>query len=153
VNIVRTIVWVLLLAVLLIFAVANWDQDVEVQIWDNLVWDTKLPAVVVVSFLIGLVPMWLLHRATQWRLQRKIGSLEASARAAALASTASAPGTAQPASTTGPALHGGVDDRSGSRAEPRPHSHAQTHLDPHPDGGEHRPGITARVDEFGKRVP
>ena len=83
-QIVRTIVWVLLLAVLLIFSINNWNP-VEVKIWEGLVLETKVPALVVLAFLLGLVPMWLLHRANKWQLQRRIGSLEAAARASALA--------------------------------------------------------------------
>jgi lipopolysaccharide assembly protein A len=80
-QIVRTIVWVLLLVAFLLFSFANWDERVVVQIWENLVWETKLPAVVVVAFLVGLVPMWLLHLATRWQYRRRIGSLEHAARA------------------------------------------------------------------------
>ena len=83
-HIVRVIVWVLLLAVLLIFSVTNWNP-IEVKIWEGLVLETKVPALVVVSFLLGLVPMWLLHRATKWQLHRRIASLEAAARSAAIA--------------------------------------------------------------------
>jgi uncharacterized integral membrane protein len=82
-QIVRTVVWVLLLIALLLFSVFNWNP-VGVKIWENLVVETKLPAVVVVAFLIGLVPMWLVHRATKWQLYRRIGSLENAARAAAM---------------------------------------------------------------------
>ena len=64
-KIVRTIVWVLLLVALLIFSVNNWSP-VEVKIWEGLVLETKIPALVVIAFLIGLVPMWLLHRASRW---------------------------------------------------------------------------------------
>ncbi|MFB0611148.1 LapA family protein [Aurantiacibacter poecillastricola] len=81
-QIVRTVVWVLLLVGLLLFSVANWT-DVTVRIWDGIVVDTKIPAIVIVSFLIGFVPMWMYHRASKWRLQRKIGSLENAARTAA----------------------------------------------------------------------
>ena len=49
-QIVRTIGWVLLLFSLLAFSFFNW-KPVEVQIWSNLVLETKLPALVVVSFL------------------------------------------------------------------------------------------------------
>jgi hypothetical protein len=82
-QIVRTIVWVLLLTALLVFSFANWDPTITVKIWTNLVVETKLPAIVVISFLIGFVPMWLLYRATKWQLTRRIGSLEATSRAAA----------------------------------------------------------------------
>jgi uncharacterized integral membrane protein len=83
-KIVRTIVWVLLLVALLIFSVNNWNP-VEVKIWEGLVLETKIPALVVIAFLIGLVPMWLLHRAARWNNERRIASLESAARASAMA--------------------------------------------------------------------
>lgn len=79
---VRTLFWVLILAALLIFSAFNWNP-VEVQIWTDLVLETKLPALVIVAFLLGLVPTWLLHRGTRWRLNRRISHLEAAARNAA----------------------------------------------------------------------
>jgi lipopolysaccharide assembly protein A len=79
-QIVRTIVWVVLLVLLLGFSFFNW-KPVEVQIWDNLILETKVPALVIVSFLLGLVPMWLIHRGSKWRLQRRIAGLETAARA------------------------------------------------------------------------
>ena len=81
---VRTIVWVLLFVALLIFSVNNWNP-VEVKIWEGLVLETKIPALVVIAFLIGLAPMWLLHRASRWNYDRRIASLENAARAAAMA--------------------------------------------------------------------
>ena len=90
-KIVRTIVWVLLLVALLIFSVNNWEPGVTVKIWDNLVVDTKLPAVVVLSFLIGLIPMWMVHRASRWNADRRIASLESAARASAMAAAAPPP--------------------------------------------------------------
>ena len=102
-QIVRTIGWVLLLFSLLAFSFFNW-KPVEVQIWSNLVLETKLPALVIISFLLGLVPMWLLHRASKWRAQRRINALEAATTrlatpappAAAAASPAAAPAPANP---------------------------------------------------------
>lgn len=82
-QIVRTIVWVVLLTALLVFSFANWDPTITVKIWRNLVVETKIPAIVIVSFLVGFVPMWLLYRANRWQLQRRIGSLEGTARQAA----------------------------------------------------------------------
>ena len=83
-QIVRTIVWVLLLVVLVIFSINNWSP-VEVKIWEGLVLETKIPALVVVSLLLGLVPMWLMHRVSQWYYKRRLGSLESAvARAAAM---------------------------------------------------------------------
>jgi hypothetical protein len=73
----RTIFWVLVIAVLAAFTAANW-QPVEVRIWEGLLLETRLPALVIIAFLFGLVPTWLLYRATRWRLLRRIANLEAS---------------------------------------------------------------------------
>ncbi|GGD54056.1 DUF1049 domain-containing protein [Erythrobacter arachoides] len=83
-QIVRTVIWVLLLVALLLFSIANWDPTVTVRIWQGIVVDTKIPAIVIVSFLIGFVPMWLYFRGSKWRLQRKVASLESAARTAAV---------------------------------------------------------------------
>ena len=99
-QIVRTIVWVVILAALLIFTAFNW-RPVEVQIWTNMVLETKIPALVIVAFLLGLVPMWLIHRGTKWRLQRRIAGLESAARANAKAAAAT-PLMTEPVAPTRP---------------------------------------------------
>lgn len=75
-QIVRTILWILLLVGVLAFSFGNWDRQIDVRIWPGIVWDTRVPALVVVSFLIGLVPMWLYHRGVRWRQSRRISALE-----------------------------------------------------------------------------
>ena len=84
-HIIRTIVWVLLLVAFVIFSMANWEPGITVRIWQNLVVETKLPAVMILSFLVGLVPMWLVYRANKWPLQRRVNALENAARPAAMA--------------------------------------------------------------------
>lgn len=74
-QIIRTIVWVVIVLALALFTLANW-QTVEVTIWSGLVLETKLPVLVIAAFLLGLVPAWLLHKLTRWRLGRRISSLE-----------------------------------------------------------------------------
>ncbi|MCL6251807.1 DUF1049 domain-containing protein [Altererythrobacter sp. KTW20L] len=81
-QVVRTVIWVLLLVALAIFTYANW-VPVTVRIWDNLLVDTMLPAIVMLSFAIGFVPMWLYHRAAKWQLHRRIAALEVASRTAA----------------------------------------------------------------------
>jgi lipopolysaccharide assembly protein A len=81
-HMIRTIVWVVLLVVLLLFSYNNWNP-VAVKIWDGLVLETQIPVLVAASFLLGLVPMWLLSKAGHWRLTRRINALENSMRAAA----------------------------------------------------------------------
>lgn len=93
-QVIRTVAWVVLLVALLTFSFFNW-KPVEVQIWDNLVLETKVPALVIVSFLLGLVPMWLLHRGAKWRYRRRISALETAARSnAATAAAAQVPAPA-----------------------------------------------------------
>ena len=87
-RMIRTIVWLVVLVMLVLFSVTNWIP-VTVRIWEDLVWETRLPAIVVLAFLAGLVPMWLLHATGRWRMRRRITALEAAARqpSAALTST------------------------------------------------------------------
>lgn len=82
-QIVRTVIWVLILFGLLTFSFFNWDP-VEVNLWNNLVLETKVPVLVIVAFLLGLLPMWLYHRGLKWRLTRRISTLENATRANAL---------------------------------------------------------------------
>jgi lipopolysaccharide assembly protein A len=87
---VRTIVWVLVLVALLAFSFLNW-RPVEVTIWPNLILETKVPALVVIAFLMGLIPTWLVHRGVKWQMQRRISSLESAARANAMPPPPAAP--------------------------------------------------------------
>jgi hypothetical protein len=83
----RSILWLAIVAALAAFSAANW-QPVELTIWQDLKLDTKLPALVIAAFLLGLLPMWLIHRTTRWRLQRRITNLETTlAGSASLSST------------------------------------------------------------------
>lgn len=82
-QVVRTIIWVLILFALLAFSFFNWEP-VEVTLWENVVLETKVPALVIVAFLLGLVPMWAYHRSVKWSLSRRIRSLENAARSNAL---------------------------------------------------------------------
>ena len=74
-GILRTIIWVLLTAVLVIFAMANW-LPVTVTIWPGQVLDTKLPVLILAAFLIGSVPMWIALRTTRWSLKRRLDTSE-----------------------------------------------------------------------------
>ena len=89
-QIVRTILWVLLAVVLVLFAINNW-QSVEVRIWNSLILETRLAALVIAAFLLGLVPMWLVHRTVRWRLKRRIASLETSLGTTTITPPAAAP--------------------------------------------------------------
>ena len=78
-QIAKTIVWALIVAALAVFAYANWFR-IDVNIWSGVVLNTPLPMIILSSFLLGFLPMWLFHRAARWRLKRRITSLEAAQR-------------------------------------------------------------------------
>lgn len=78
---VRTLVWLIALVGFVILTVLNWETTLAMRIWPGYVWDTRLPAVIVAAFLLGLLPTWLYHRGVKWRLNRRISHLETAARA------------------------------------------------------------------------
>ena len=80
---IKTLFWVVLAVVLVVFAANNWSPT-SVLIWEDLRIDTKLPVLVIGAFLIGFLPLYLIYRTTKWRLRRRIRSLEASQAAAAM---------------------------------------------------------------------
>ena len=89
-QIVRTILWVLIFVGIALFSAVNW-KPVEVNLWGDFVVETKVPVLVIVSFLLGLVPMWLYHRGAKWSLNRRITSLENAVRSNSLSNRHSAP--------------------------------------------------------------
>ncbi len=95
-KILRTIVWVLAAIGFLIFAAYNW-QPVELQLWQNLVLETKVPMLALLAFLAGFVPMWAVHRSVTWGLNRRIRTLEGSLKNSAMATRADVTGSAAPA--------------------------------------------------------
>lgn len=72
---IKTLFWVLLAVLLVAFSYNNWIS-VTVFIWEGTLLDTKLPVLVIGSFLLGFLPIWLLYRTSRWRMKRRIDSLE-----------------------------------------------------------------------------
>ena len=94
---VRIVVWVVLLFGILVFSWANWDQRVSITIWEQLIIETNAPALMIVSFALGFLPLWLLARTNRWRLNRRVKSLERAIRDSAGSTPASdGDGTLQP---------------------------------------------------------
>ena len=117
-QILRTVVWVVVAIALLIFSIMNWDP-VEVKIWEGLVLETKIPALVIVSFVLGLLPMWMLHRGTKWRLTRRINTLENAVRTSA---GTEVPPADSPATAVQPAV--GPETAAPAAATPPPEAPA-----------------------------
>jgi lipopolysaccharide assembly protein A len=67
----KTIFWVLVAVVAALFSFANW-KTVDIRLWGDLVWSPPLPFPIICAFLLGLVPMLIVHRATRWSLRRRL---------------------------------------------------------------------------------
>jgi lipopolysaccharide assembly protein A len=75
----KTLLWVTAIVGLTVFAINNW-VPVSVSLWGGLRLDTKLPALVIMAFIIGFVPLYIFHRTAAWRMKRRIMSLEGAQR-------------------------------------------------------------------------
>jgi lipopolysaccharide assembly protein A len=99
-QILRTLAWIIATAALVAFVAMNWETA-PVRFWplqsgEYLRFDWPVGFTAIVFFLLGLVPMWLVHRAAKWRMARRIQGLEASVRAATPTVTATTPLPATP---------------------------------------------------------
>jgi uncharacterized integral membrane protein len=95
----KTLFWVALAVILVLFAHVNW-KPVTIELWGGLQADIKLPVLVLVSFLLGFLPMLIVHQARMWTAKRRLDALErqatASALTAPLAAAAPAPPVVEP---------------------------------------------------------
>ena len=71
----KTIFWVILAVVAVVFSLGNWTP-VTLELWGDVQVDSKLPVLMIGAFLVGLVPMLIVHRATRWRLRKRLESTE-----------------------------------------------------------------------------
>ncbi len=67
----KTLFWVVLAVVMVLFARDNWHV-VEVNLWAGLVADVKLPVLVLFAYLVGLLPTLIVSRARIWSLKRRL---------------------------------------------------------------------------------
>lgn len=67
----NTLFWIVIAALVSVFSARNW-RDVTVDLWGNLQADIKMPVLLLIAFLIGLVPMWLILRAKLWRVNNRV---------------------------------------------------------------------------------
>ena len=66
----KTLFWVVLAVVVVLFAHANWNV-VTLNLWGGLEADVKLPALLIGAFLLGFLPTFILYRARLWSLKRR----------------------------------------------------------------------------------
>ena len=68
-NFLNTLLWILIAIALAIFATANWT-DATLKLWGGLLLTIKLPFLLLLAFLAGWLPTWLIMRGKLWRLKR-----------------------------------------------------------------------------------
>lgn len=76
-----------------LFASRNWT-DVTLNLWGDIQADIKIPILLLVVFLIGFLPTWLIMRARTWSHRRRVEALQrqhASAAPEAVAGKEEAP--------------------------------------------------------------
>ena len=67
----KTLFWIALTVVLVLFAKANWNA-VTLKLWGGLEADVKLPVLVLFAFLLGFLPTFILDRTRLWGLKRRL---------------------------------------------------------------------------------
>jgi uncharacterized integral membrane protein len=82
--------YVLIGGVLAWFAARNWTM-VTLQLWGDYELAIRIPALMLLCFLVGVLPLALLQSVSKWRLGRKVRRLEK-----ALADTAPVPAAPAP---------------------------------------------------------
>ena len=71
----RTTLWVAIAVIVAIVASNNW-RDVTLDLWGNIQVDIKLPVLLILVFLVGFLPPFLILRARLWQVRRRLESLE-----------------------------------------------------------------------------
>lgn len=106
----RTAFWVVLAVAIALFCKAN-NRPTEIKIWGDIVWETRIWFPILIAFLAGVLPFWIMARTTRWRMKRRLENTEralvaatATAAPAALstdaAETLPAPSPSHPATGT-----------------------------------------------------
>lgn len=70
----RTLLWVIVAVFVAIMARNNWS-DVTLNLWGSLQADIKIPLLVLIAFVAGFVPTYVILRGRVWALKRKVAAL------------------------------------------------------------------------------
>lgn len=71
----KTLFWVLIAVLVVLFSTHNWF-DVTVNLWSDIQADIKLPILLLIAFLIGFAPTWSLMRTRIWSHRRRMEAME-----------------------------------------------------------------------------
>lgn len=68
----RTLFWVVVAVFLAILGRNNWS-DVTLNLWGPFQADIKIPLLILIAFLLGFLPTFLVLRGRIWALKRRLG--------------------------------------------------------------------------------
>ncbi len=113
----KTVGSIILTVIVMIFLSLNWTEPQKVRIWPSLEGEHftvhwPVGVIALVFFLLGMIPTWLVHRGTKWRLSRRIKTLENAVKATAVTPDSAVPSdiaegdVASPLSTPSTETHG-----------------------------------------------
>lgn len=75
----KTLFWMVVAVLVTLFAAQNW-RDVTIDLWGNLQADVKMPVLLIIAFLIGFLPTWLIYRTRLWRVSNRVSIPQRDAR-------------------------------------------------------------------------
>ena len=79
-----TVFWALVAVLIALFSYRNWT-DVTLNLWGDIEADIKIPLLLLMIFLLGWLPTWLIMRTRLWTARRRVETLERSRVSAAAA--------------------------------------------------------------------
>lgn len=71
----KTLFWCLLAFVAAMFTRNNWTT-VPVNLWGGLIAEINLPLLLLITFLVGFVPMLGVYHAARWRMRSRLATAE-----------------------------------------------------------------------------
>ena len=85
-QLIRTLLLLIVTVALVAFVAINW-HTAPLNLWplqdgNYLYLEWPVGFIVLISMVLGFVPMWLIHKGARWRLNRRISFLENSVKSA-----------------------------------------------------------------------
>ena len=71
----KTLFWVLVAVIAVLFAVRNWTP-VTLNLWGDIQADIKIPILLLFFFLLGWLPTWAVMRTRLWSYRRRLDVFE-----------------------------------------------------------------------------
>lgn len=71
----KILFWCLLAFIAAVFTLGNWTT-VPLKLWGGLIAEVNLPLLLLATFLLGFLPMLLIHYTVRWRLRQRLANAQ-----------------------------------------------------------------------------